>query len=239
MNSFLGRCYTTRTFSTRTLNGILHSIRNSQLKGRTFSQTPGNFTRQQLDHYETLEVAAEASKQQIKTQYYKLSKKYHPDMNPGNERALGKFLRINEAYSVLSDDYSRLEYDRSLKHHRNSFRPRVRRNATDSSSSHVRKNNFSRPGNTEFGRFDFHGQKKVEFNFQEHFQRHYGQELRHAEKQRRRHKEMMEKYLKDVESRKFDNILLVCVTLFLCIASGISILYSEGIEEAQNRRLIE
>ncbi|KAJ3017017.1 UNVERIFIED_CONTAM: hypothetical protein HDU68_011890 [Siphonaria sp. JEL0065] len=40
--------------------------------------------------------------------------KYHPDKNPNNEEATKLFVQINEAYSVLSDEGKRHEYDREL-----------------------------------------------------------------------------------------------------------------------------
>lgn len=58
-----------------------------------------------------LGVAEDATGQQIKRAYRKLSLKYHPDKNPGNEEAARLFAEINEAYDVLSDDDKRILYD--------------------------------------------------------------------------------------------------------------------------------
>ena len=54
--------------------------------------------------YELLEVPRQATKSDIKKAYRALSKKYHPDKNPGDEEAAEHFKKINRAYEVLSDD---------------------------------------------------------------------------------------------------------------------------------------
>ena len=55
------------------------------------------------DYYEILGVSPNADKKVIKQTYRQLAKKYHPDVNPGNNEAEAKFKTINEAYQVLSD----------------------------------------------------------------------------------------------------------------------------------------
>lgn len=66
---------------------------------------------QKRDYYEVLGVSKGASDEEIKKAYRKLAKKYHPDMNPGDKEAEGKFKEVNEAYSVLSDQETRSRYD--------------------------------------------------------------------------------------------------------------------------------
>ncbi len=53
----------------------------------------------------------EASEADIKRAFRKLSLKYHPDKNPGNEEAASLFKQINRAYEVLSDADKRQVYD--------------------------------------------------------------------------------------------------------------------------------
>jgi DnaJ-class molecular chaperone len=61
-------------------------------------------------HYETLQVKKDASSDEIKRSFRELALKYHPDKNKSSD-SKEKFLRIVEAYEVLSDDNSRRKYD--------------------------------------------------------------------------------------------------------------------------------
>ena len=63
------------------------------------------------DYYEVLGVDRNADAATIKKAYRQLAKKYHPDMNPGDKEAEQKFKEAAEAYSVLSDDNKRHQYD--------------------------------------------------------------------------------------------------------------------------------
>lgn len=65
------------------------------------------------DYYKILGVSRDADESAIKKAFRKLAKQYHPDTNNGNPEAEKKFREINEAYSVLSDEGKRKEYDES------------------------------------------------------------------------------------------------------------------------------
>ena len=60
------------------------------------------------DYYKILGVEKNASKEDIKKAFRKLAHEHHPDKNQGNDT---KFKEINEAYTALSDDQKRQQYD--------------------------------------------------------------------------------------------------------------------------------
>lgn len=64
------------------------------------------------DFYEILGVSKSSTEAEIKKAYRKLAIKYHPDKNPGDAEAEAKFKEASEAYSVLSDQQKRQQYDR-------------------------------------------------------------------------------------------------------------------------------
>lgn len=67
------------------------------------------------NYYNILGLEVDADIQEIKSSYRKLSKKFHPDLNP-NDAFFGKmFLQIQEAYEVLSNEQTRRLYDQKLK----------------------------------------------------------------------------------------------------------------------------
>lgn len=88
------------------------------------------------DYYETLGIHKNASQDEIKKAFRKLAHQYHPDKGHGNAE---KFKEINEAYSVLSDNTKRAQYDQ-FGHAGGAF-----------------GGNGFNPGQGGFGGFDFNG----------------------------------------------------------------------------------
>jgi curved DNA-binding protein len=64
------------------------------------------------DYYKVLGVERKATEKDIKSAYRRLAQQFHPDKNPGDDRAEDKFKEINEAYEVLGDPQKRAKYDR-------------------------------------------------------------------------------------------------------------------------------
>lgn len=63
------------------------------------------------DYYEVLGVDKSADDAALKKAYRALAKKYHPDVNPGDQEAEKKFKEASEAYAILSDPEKRRQYD--------------------------------------------------------------------------------------------------------------------------------
>lgn len=64
------------------------------------------------DYYQLLDVARDASAEEIKKAYRKLALKYHPDRNDGSKESEERFKEVTKAYEVLRDDQKRQMYDR-------------------------------------------------------------------------------------------------------------------------------
>ncbi len=62
------------------------------------------------DYYKILGVKEDASSEEIRGRYVKLAKLYHPDIKESAEGS-EKIKEINEAYEVLKDDSTRMDYD--------------------------------------------------------------------------------------------------------------------------------
>lgn len=70
---------------------------------------------QQINLYKILNLNPNASDKQIKKAYLKLALKYHPDKNKNKSKSSDEFIKIKNAYDILSNENSRAEYDNYLK----------------------------------------------------------------------------------------------------------------------------
>src|SRR5688500_11884630 len=64
-----------------------------------------------MDFYVVLGLAREATLADVKRAYRRLARRYHPDINPGDDTAAAIFRRVAEAYEILSDPKRRRQYD--------------------------------------------------------------------------------------------------------------------------------
>jgi len=92
----------------------------------------------QETHYTVLGVKTDASQAEIREAYLKLSKKLHPDYNTGKQldEAQKQFIKVNEAYNVLSNKSERRLYDLKIGKGEDINEP------TQSNRSHARMMTF-------------------------------------------------------------------------------------------------
>lgn len=64
------------------------------------------------DPYDILGVSRKATQDEIKRAYRRLAKQYHPDRNPNDKSAEGRFKEVRAAYEVIGDPRRRAQYDR-------------------------------------------------------------------------------------------------------------------------------
>lgn len=78
---------------------------------RSFSSTPRT-SASVKDPYAALGVKKSSSAKEIKSAYYDLAKKLHPDVNPDkSDKAKERFVEIQQAYDILSDDSKKQNFD--------------------------------------------------------------------------------------------------------------------------------
>ena len=64
------------------------------------------------DYYAELGIGRDAGEKEVRSAFRRMARQFHPDLNPGDEKAEERFKRVNEAYEVLSDDEKRKAYDK-------------------------------------------------------------------------------------------------------------------------------
>lgn len=63
------------------------------------------------DPYTELGIARGASQDEVRKAFRKLAKQYHPDKNPGDDKAEERFKRISAAFDILGDEDKRKKFD--------------------------------------------------------------------------------------------------------------------------------
>ncbi len=64
-----------------------------------------------IDYYKILGIKPDATREQVKSAWHRLARKYHPDLHPEDSNAEEQFKRVSEAYEVLYDEGKRSVYD--------------------------------------------------------------------------------------------------------------------------------
>jgi curved DNA-binding protein CbpA len=99
-------------------------------------------TKSSANHYDVLGISSNASAKEIKSAFYKLSKKHHPDVNHDDSSAANKFSTISNAYDILGDPIKRKDYDNELFSQTSASDPYV---TYDRTSSYAQRARAHRP----------------------------------------------------------------------------------------------
>lgn len=173
-------------------------------------------------HYDTLEVSSKATKEEIKSSYYKLTMKYHPDKNK-SELAKRKFQNISEAYEVLGNPQARKRYDRSMMVKQHEQREIFKSPPTPHASVYQSKNH---PINNQY------------FNFDKWYEMHYREMFiqQQINKQKFIRKEWMNNPNKDKEEISLKPyIITFCITYLIIICTMMKKNYDKPLERVKKR----
>jgi curved DNA-binding protein CbpA len=108
------------------------------------------------DYYSILGIKRSATPEEIKRAYRKAVFRYHPDRNPDDNEAAGKFKQVLDAYEVLSNSARRANYDQVA-------RPAEPESKTEEESSQEESTQSrSEPGNGFHFTQDFKGKIEPE-----------------------------------------------------------------------------
>ncbi|KTW27036.1 hypothetical protein T552_02528 [Pneumocystis carinii B80] len=174
-------------------------------------------------YYDILGVPKHASYVAIKHKYYELSKKFHPDLHKNDKEAYKKFLKIKEAYEVLSNGIKRKEHDEKIRMSTKMYSclsessKKTNYNRLDQ-EIYKNRENFEYFGGKIYEN-DFKYQEKSQenlysntrFNYEEYYEPYYTYE-RHRIKRIRKKNEF------------FDTRRNPCFTKFFCVSTIIMIL---------------
>jgi len=188
----LNLCKPLTTVCTKTASNLVDNA-SEILSGQ--QNQPRSFTTSSIlckNYYDVLEITPKATSAQVKSSYYRLSKKYHPDVNKTSQ-AQYKFSEISEAYQVLGNKKKRLIYDRGM------WNPTDNYPGGNSSASNedISYRDFIR----NRGQFNERKQaptgKWEHYDFDEFYRQHYGESMRRHQ-QYAQNKIQMEKDSKEM-----------------------------------------
>ena len=179
--------------------------------GRAYSALSGRSKPKDL--YAVMGVTPNATQQQIKEAYYKLSMKYHPDKNRNSKEAHAKFTELTEAYSVLGSHDLRKKYDKGLLH------------------THPHRHAHSHTAHESHTGAKFTG-PKVKFDFDEFYRAHYGEALKREQEARRSRAEARERAKVYTISQNIQQLLIVTVVMSVLLVGW----YSRGLGQSSGTK---
>lgn len=119
-----------------------------------------------VDYYKILGLDKKAKAADIKNAYRKMARKYHPDLNPNDEKAKEKFQQVNEANEVLSDVEKRKKYDKFGKdwQHADAYESAARQQQSSRRQPNYSSQDFEGGDFSDFFESMFGGQQQARGN---------------------------------------------------------------------------
>lgn len=151
-----------------------------------------HYTTSPSSYYDLLEVTPKASAAQIKAAYFRLSKKYHPDLNK-DSNAKNKFAMLSEAYEILGNKKNRALYDRGMLTPNNmsiSHQPPSEEVDKEYADFLKKRSAFRKKSDIPTGRTSI-------YDFDEFYRQHYGESF----KQTYKDKQDYAKYEEELQRR--------------------------------------
>lgn len=172
-----------------------------------------NYATSPSSYYDLLEVTPKASATQIKAAYFRLSKKYHPDLNKDSD-AKNKFTMLSEAYEILGNKKNRALYDRGMLTPNNmsiSHQPPSEEVDKEYADFLKKRSAFRKKSDIPTGRTSI-------YNFDEFYRQHYGESF----KQTYKDKQDYAKYEEELQRRHAYQRRNAILYLIVLIGSAIT-----------------
>lgn len=152
--------------------------------------------------YDVLEVSEKASQEVIEKTYKVLVKKYHPDLQPPEKRAVAekKMKEINEAYDILGNETKRKQYDEELARSRKIESQKYEQSNSQNNDHYKSGYNNQNINYTSYSSQNYYtnGVNQEEQRFRDMQRRKYEEELRKKQ-------EKMEKQMQEEMKQKYQN----------------------------------
>lgn len=160
------------------------------------------------NYYDWLEISRKASPEVIEKAYKALVKKYHPDLQEGDNKIKAEEIikKINEAYSVLSDETKRKQYDATIQENTiskeeydrlqqelNNVKRQTNAYNINQNANNTYNNRYAQQANN-----NNHNVSKVQPNTQNEQQNEYRQKMENAVK-----KAYHDAYIQDLRNRGY------------------------------------
>ncbi|XP_044013069.1 dnaJ homolog subfamily C member 30, mitochondrial-like [Aphidius gifuensis] len=174
------------------------------------------------NYYTNLDLTTNATQEEVKAAYFKLSMQYHPDKNNSDEAKI-KFREISDAYEVLGNFNKRKNYDRGINVKTTAYKSH--QPGENIKTEDITKEAF-RARSEIFRHSSALNNQKI-YDFDEWTKAHYGKLFRRSQFEKQELHRMMEinKRFSDSSDSKneFPAVIFVVVVCFIMVMFGASV----------------